>query len=192
MCHTFIYSKSIPQSPEHLLCARHCFLSSKATLTATQHCTESFFTKLTKHLKVNKWQRHPPGMNLMAHQRLLPKQGHLSSSGFPRTNLSAPGSDMGIVCPPVEVVSPATPSAEGNDEEPGALPTSCPPAWLSGGQLEGGFPIISDARTKFMFSIYIKLFGPNFHVNCSDQKCSMSVKFGWIIRQHSQDQEHVA
>lgn len=122
---------------------------------------------------------------------LLPKQGYLSSLGFPRTNPRAPGLGMEKVCPPVEVVSLATTSAKGmmKSQEPYPPGAPCLAPWMVVG---GVFPIISDAWTEFMFRMYIQLFGPNFHVNCSDQKCSMSVKFGWIIRQHSQDQEHVA
>lgn len=79
-----------------------------------------------------------------------------------------------------------------DSQESGALPTGYPSARPAGGELGGVFPINSDDRTKFMFRMYTKLVGPNSHVNCSDQKCSVSVKFGWILRQHSQDQDHVA
>lgn len=72
------------------------------------------------------------------------------------------------------------------------LPAPRPHPTPPGGALGEAFPIISDDCTEFMFRMYLKLFGPNSHINCSDQKRSMSVKFGWIIRQHSQDQEHVA
>lgn len=112
--------------------------------------------------------------------------------GVAQNKSRAPGSDVDVAWSDVKVFFPINSISREDPEELAAWPTSRSFDWLPGGMQGGAFPIISDDWTKFMFRTCRKLFGPNFHVNCLDQKCSMSVKFGWIVRQHSQDQEHVA